>query len=558
MTTVPVTGQFGPETFPVRSKKGVVVDAKWLTDNTEASYIIDPNTGKPYIVPRNYDPTATAVYFSNKLEDISTSPTLDDRGAATAQPSIYRELENAFRQGGWGDLQRPLADKSDVVEAFIPAANFAAAAGGVSAAEAVFFGGAYNVLKNGPLKLINNPLEFGNNPDNPSHIRDGADQFNQGILGVKYSENSTGSPDLQQTATNAAASNAFTPERIAPPTASYRPEQFDNRFGDGGSVAASASGDSGSPVLRALEKYRRSAAPDDLAPTSAQRALPATPSSQPYTASTGGVLGKFFLDSLMTPAEAASPVPQGAPLPTPYFPDQASTFGDRSGITPGVASPDTPLRRISSAFPGMALPGPDPVPPPEPGKPLGIFTGKLMPSRITPPPLGDLMNNSDAADNNDGFNLLAGLVSRSQTQPEPPQETAGNIPQRRLGRRILNRSPAPACDSGAAAAPLAPSVDANYSGGLLGMYAALAGTDPQDPNQPVPPDDAQEQADLQALEDRLTGTGNINDAWALYKARMASRRQEQALSCAVGRIVGIPTLSPGVQKPTPRNWPRAL
>jgi hypothetical protein len=56
------------------------------------------------------------------------------------------------------------------------------------------------------------------------------------------------------------------------------------------------------------------------------------------------------------------------------------------------------------------------------------------------------------------------------------------------------------------------------------MYAALAGTDAQDPNQPAPPDDAQEQANIQALEDRLTGSGNINDAWALYEARKASRR----------------------------------
>jgi hypothetical protein len=181
-----------------------------------------------------------------------------------------------------------------------------------------------------------------------------------------------------------------------------------------------------------------------------------------------------------------------------------------------------------------------------------------MPLWTSPPPLGGLLNNSSASGNNDGFNLLEGLVSRNPPQPEPPQQTAGSIPERRLGRSTLNRSPAPADVPGAVAAPLAPSVDANYSGGLLGIYAALAGTDPQDPNQPVPPDDAQEQADLQALEDRLTGTGNINDAWALYKARMASRRQEQALSCAVGRIVGIPTLSPGVQKPTPRDRPRAL
>jgi hypothetical protein len=279
----------------------------------------------------------------------------------------------------------------------------------------------------------------------------------------------------------------------------------------------------GSPALPAPRKQRRSATPDDLAPTSAQGALPATPSSQPYTAGTGGVLGKFFLDSLITPAEAASPAAQGAPLLTPYFPGQASTFGDRSGITPGVASPDTPLRRISSAFPGMALPGPDPAPPPQPGRPLGIFTGRPMPSWITPPPLGGLLNNSNAAGNNDGFNLLAGLVSRNPTQPEPPQQTAGSIPERRLGRSILNQSPAPAYDPGAATAPLASSVDANYSGGPLGMYAALAGTDPQDPNQPASPDDAQEQANIQALEARLSSSGNINDAWALYNARKSSR-----------------------------------
>ena len=116
------------------------MDAKWLTDNSGASYIIDPNTGRPYIVPRDYDPTATALYFSNKLKALSSGPTLDDRGASETQTSIYRELKNAFRQGGWGDLQRPLADKTDVVPAFIAGASFnlgvGAAAGGVSTSEA--------------------------------------------------------------------------------------------------------------------------------------------------------------------------------------------------------------------------------------------------------------------------------------------------------------------------------------------------------------------------------------------------------------------------------------
>jgi hypothetical protein len=165
-----------------------------------------------------------------------------------------------------------------------------------------------------------------------------------------------------------------------------------------------------------------------------------------------------------------------------------------------------------------------PVPPPQPGRPLGIFTGKPMPSWTTPPPLGGLFNNSNASGNNDWFSLLTGLASRNLPQPAPPLQTAGSIPERRLGRSILNQSPAPAYDPGAAAAPRAPPVDANYSGGLLGMYAALAGTDPQDQNQPAPPDDEQEQANMQALEARLSSSGNINDAWALYNARQASRR----------------------------------
>jgi hypothetical protein len=57
---VPATGQFGPPLFSVLSKEGAVVNAKWLTDNTGSSYIIDPNTGRPYVVPRDYDPSATA------------------------------------------------------------------------------------------------------------------------------------------------------------------------------------------------------------------------------------------------------------------------------------------------------------------------------------------------------------------------------------------------------------------------------------------------------------------------------------------------------------------
>ncbi|HXQ72601.1 MAG TPA: hypothetical protein VN844_19045, partial [Pyrinomonadaceae bacterium] len=209
MPTVPANGQFGNETFTVFSVKGVAVEAKWLRDSTGSNYIIDPNPGsggKPYIVPVNYDPRVTITYFTNKLLDIMNGPTLSPTGTSIVQTSMYDELKSAFVQGGWGDIQRPLPDKTDVVREFIAGASFnlgvAAAAGGVTASEAVTFGGLYNVKKNGVWNLYNNPLEFGNNPDNPQHIRDGADQFHKGILGAKYSENSTTSPDGLQTATN--------------------------------------------------------------------------------------------------------------------------------------------------------------------------------------------------------------------------------------------------------------------------------------------------------------------------------------------------------------------
>jgi hypothetical protein len=67
------------------------------------------------------------------------------------------------------------------------------------------------------------------------------------------------------------------PASIARLPPSDGPESFDARFGNWASVPAGASDDTRSPVLRALQKYRRSAAPDGSASTSAQGALPATP-----------------------------------------------------------------------------------------------------------------------------------------------------------------------------------------------------------------------------------------------------------------------------------------
>jgi hypothetical protein len=133
-------------------------------------------------------------------------------------------------------------------------------------------------------------------------------------------------------------------------------------------------------------------------------------------------------------------------------------------------------------------------------------------------PLGGLVDNSNSFGNNDWFNLIAGLVSQNPTPPSPSPQN-NRVPQRRLGRQVVNPSSASVFDTGAPAVPFVRSETPDFSGGLLGRFAALAGTDPQ-----TPPDDEQEQPDLQALEDRLTSSGNIRDAVALYNARRASRR----------------------------------
>jgi hypothetical protein len=63
------------------------------------------------------------------------------------------------------------------------------------------------------------------------------------------------------------------PPRAVMPLSAGDPESFDNRFGNWVSAPVGESGDTRSPVLRALEKYKRSAAPDAPVPTSAQDCL---------------------------------------------------------------------------------------------------------------------------------------------------------------------------------------------------------------------------------------------------------------------------------------------
>jgi hypothetical protein len=181
------------------------------------------------------------------------------------------------------------------------------------------------------------------------------------------------------------------PASAAPPAAPDRPESFDNRFGNWGSAPAGGFGDTSSPVLRALERNRRSAAPDGSAPTPVQAASLAMPAFQPDSAGTGGVLGKYFDASVTPPAQGASPS-------WPSFAD--STAPDLSTDETGSVN-DLPVRILSrrvlssspTAVPDDTVPA---APSPQANRPLGIFSGKPMPDYPVPPPIFGLLDRSRA------------------------------------------------------------------------------------------------------------------------------------------------------------------
>jgi hypothetical protein len=100
-----------------------------------------------------------------------------------------------------------------------------------------------------------------------------------------------------------------------------------------------------------------------------------------------------------------------------------------------------------------------PLPPAEPGRPLGIFTGKPMPLWTTPPPLGGLLDHSGASGNDGRSTPLGGVPNGKKSA------TGGGVP----------------------AAPIAPTDNPYPAGGLAGWLATLAGVDPQNPTQAAPP-----------------------------------------------------------------------
>jgi hypothetical protein len=181
--------------------------------------------------------------------------------------------------------------------------------------------------------------------------------------------------------------------------------------------------------------------------------------------------------------------------PNPLSPNQrprdlkAST-GSSDDVAVSGASPDMYPRlvsRVVSSAPGSVNTSntKQPLPAEHTDRPLGIFSNKPMPQWTMRPPLGGLPDNFGESGHGNWLTRLAGIASQNPTQLAPPPQTGGRKPVRYLGRRIVDQSQASAFATGAPAAPLAPSIDPNFSGGLAGRIAALAGIDPQNSTQPA-------------------------------------------------------------------------
>lgn len=363
------------------------------------------------------------------------------------------------------------------------------------------------------------------------------------------------------------------------------PDLLADRFENRGSIPPGSIENADSPVVRALQKYRRSAGLNDPATISAQT-TPPTPAFQPNVVSTGGLLGNFTEYRQRTPAEVASA--SGPDSTAVNFPIGDFGFTDRS-------ENDAPS---SLSYPRLRTIGPDgrpldpdqPAPPTERAPVLGIFSGQPISPSPFALPLGGLSDDTNAAAKIDIVKFLTGLAVQDPTPPVP--QTADSAPDRRLGRRITGEPYASVVDAPAQAAPFVPAdalrapdrQDAFGTGDgvLLPMLPARpfegsmaspvmdyirtlnarngqnsqstfsdpgasatpfgmpdgrnlselfgsfvpAGIDPENPTEP-PLDDEEEQANLRALDARLSSIGNIRDAVALYNARRASRSYGQ-------------------------------
>ncbi|MFH1343577.1 MAG: polymorphic toxin type 44 domain-containing protein [Pseudomonadota bacterium] len=255
----------------------------------------------------------------------------------------------------------------------------------------------------------------------------------------------------------------FSPAGIEAPPISDGPASFNHRFGAWSTVPAGGLGDSRSPVLRELEKYRRSLAPDEPVPSSVQGEL--TPAFQldAMYPPTGDFFGNFPRGS----DDAETPLPTAFKTSGPAVGDQSidnfGAVGDRSmGVLDGFMgnssmdpaaqmrglgaadfssegtdhidpSENAPggrrparyqLRRVSSAFPNVTPRDPgQPVTPSQFGPLLGIFSRE--PILPLPHAVWGLPDRSSTSPRDALSGILAGLSRRDPAELPPDDDLRG-------------------------------------------------------------------------------------------------------------------------------------
>jgi hypothetical protein len=162
----------------VYDNKGRPVEAKTLVDGA-GNDVINPRTGQPLVVPRDYDINA-AIEFGRSLK-IPRLPFNEDI-IARELVRTYEDMYKAFQHGGPQDLQRSYNGKvgggaDEFVDAFKDAASFnlgvVGRAAGLSPDEIALGGGIFNWKNWRANPRLDTSGPFFNNPDNFKMIEEG-------------------------------------------------------------------------------------------------------------------------------------------------------------------------------------------------------------------------------------------------------------------------------------------------------------------------------------------------------------------------------------------------
>lgn len=208
----------------VYDNKGRPVAAKTLVDAT-GNDVINPRTGQPLIVPRDYDIDA-AIAFGRSLKDLPRLPASED--PAGHSPNKYEAMRAAFQHGGPQDLQRSYNGMTGGgVDEFVPAFQHAASfnlgvvgrAAGLSPGEIVLGGGAFNLKNRKDNPKIDTSGPFFNNPDNFRMMQEGITGHDSGRFLRRTPSNEQGDNLVQVSVGREVPPNggSIVPQQLAAP-----------------------------------------------------------------------------------------------------------------------------------------------------------------------------------------------------------------------------------------------------------------------------------------------------------------------------------------------------